>query len=110
MRVAEPMLSFAELTLALARSILTPLTGLYLGKMNLQLIAGEENQDRAKCGKNEAGGMKSFVCRARKHVGNGAANDRSDDAEHDRPQNRHVHVHHRFRDNARDQPNKNVPK
>jgi hypothetical protein len=25
--------------------------------MNLQLIANEENQDRAQCGKNEAGGM-----------------------------------------------------
>ena len=49
--------------------------------MNLQLIANEENQDRAQCGKNEAGGMISFVCRARKHVGNGAADDRSDDAE-----------------------------
>ena len=24
-------------------------------KMNLQLIANEENQDRAQCGKNEAG-------------------------------------------------------
>ncbi len=25
-----------------------------LGKMNLQLIANEKNQDRAHCGKNEA--------------------------------------------------------
>ena len=41
--------------------------------MDLQLIANEENQDRAQCGKNEAGGMISFVCRARKHVGNGTA-------------------------------------
>jgi hypothetical protein len=31
--------------------------------MNLQLIANEENQDRAQCGKNEASGMISFVCR-----------------------------------------------
>jgi len=46
-----------------------------LGKMNLQLIANEENQDRTQCGKNEASGMISFVCRARKHVGNGAAED-----------------------------------
>ena len=73
-----------------------------LGEMNLQLIANEENQDRAQCGKDEAGGMKSFVCRARKHVGNGAADDRSDDAEHDRPEDRYVLVHHRFRDNPRD--------
>src|ERR1035437_594147 len=73
-----------------------------LGKMNLQLIANEKNQDRAQCGKNEAGGMIPFVCRARKHVGNGAADDRSDDAEHDRPEDRYVHVHHRSRDNPRD--------
>jgi len=58
--------------------------------MNLQLIANEENQDRVQCGKNEAGGMISFVCRARKHVSNGTANDRSDDAEHNRPEDRYV--------------------
>jgi hypothetical protein len=71
-------------------------------KMNIQLIANEENQNRAQCGQNEAGGMISFICRARKHVGNPAADDRSDDAEHDCPENRYVHVHHRFRDDARD--------
>src|ERR1035441_6036329 len=49
-----------------------------LGKMNLQLIANVEGQDRAQCGENEAGGMISFVSRARKHVGNGASEDRSD--------------------------------
>ena len=42
-------------------------------------------------------------------MGNGAADDRSDDAQHDRPENRHVHMHHRFRNNSRDQPNNNVP-
>ena len=77
--------------------------------MDIQLNANVEDQDRAKCGKNEAGGMISSGYRARKHVGNGTADDRSDDAEHDCPENRHVHVHHRFRDNPRDQPNKNVP-
>jgi hypothetical protein len=53
--------------------------------------------------------MISFICRARKHVGNAAADDRSDDAEHDCPENRYVHVHHRFRDDARDEPNKHIP-
>jgi hypothetical protein len=77
--------------------------------MKVQLIANEKNQDRAQCGKNEAGGMISFVCRARKHVGNAAAEDRSDDAEQDRPEDRDVHVHHRFRENPRDEPNKNIP-
>jgi hypothetical protein len=37
--------------------------------MNLQLIANEENQDRAQCRKNKAGWMISFVSRARNHVG-----------------------------------------
>jgi hypothetical protein len=73
-----------------------------LGKMNLQLIANEENQDRTQRGKNEASGMISFICRARKHVGNGTAEDRPDDAQHDRPEDRHVDVHHRSRDNPRD--------
>ena len=35
-----------------------------LGKMNLQLIANEENQDRTQGGKNKPGGMISFVFRA----------------------------------------------
>jgi hypothetical protein len=39
-----------------------------LGKMNLQLMAGVENQNRAQRGENEAHGMKSFVCRAREIV------------------------------------------
>ncbi len=64
------------------------------GKMDIQLEANVEDQDRAKCGKNEAGGMKPPGCRVRKHVGNRAADDRSDDAEHDCPEIRHVHVHH----------------
>jgi len=80
-----------------------------LGKMNLQLIANKENQDRAQRGKNEARRMISFVFRPQKHVSDGAADDRSDDAEHDRPENRHVRVHHRFRDNPCEQPNKNIP-
>ena len=60
----------------------------------MQLEAKVENQDRAKRGKNDAGGMKSFVCRVREYVGDRAADDRSDDAERDRPENRHVNVHH----------------
>ncbi len=84
------------------RLVVNELERVDLGKMNLQFIANEENQDRAQCGKNEAGGMISFVCRARKHVGNGAADDRSDNAEHDRPEDRHMHMHHRSRDKPRD--------
>ena len=35
-----------------------------LGKMDVQLIGNEQNQDRAQCEKNEARGMISWVCRA----------------------------------------------
>jgi hypothetical protein len=80
-----------------------------MGKMDVQLIANEEKQDRAEGGKNKAGGMITFVSRARKHVGNGAADDRTDDAEHYCPEDRQVHVHHRFRDNSRDEPNQEIP-
>ena len=55
-------------------------------KTNPQLVADKENQDRPERGKNEAGGMVSFVCRPRKYVGDGAADDRSNDAEHNRPE------------------------
>jgi hypothetical protein len=53
--------------------------------------------------------MISFICRARKYVGNAAAEDRTYDAEHDCPEDRYVHVHNVFRDNPRDQPNKTIP-
>jgi len=76
--------------------------------MDVQLEADEEDEDRAECGKDDTGGMKSSA-RRRKHVGNSSTDDRSDDAEHDRPENRHGHVQYRFRDKARDQPNNNVP-
>jgi hypothetical protein len=79
------------------------------GKMDVQLNANVKNQDRAERRKNETGRMKSSGYRACKHVCNSAADDRSDDAKHDCPENRHVHVHYRFRDNARDKSNKNVP-
>jgi hypothetical protein len=53
--------------------------------------------------------MIAFICRARKHVGNAAADDRSDDAERDRPEERYVHVHDVFRDHPRNEANKKIP-
>jgi hypothetical protein len=55
------------------------------GKMNPQLIANEENQDRTQCRENESSRMKSFVLRAQKHVRNSAAEDGTNDAQHHRP-------------------------
>jgi hypothetical protein len=43
------------------------------GKMDVQFVADEEDQDGAQRGQNKAGGMIAIVCRARKHVGNAAA-------------------------------------
>lgn len=77
--------------------------------MNFQLIANEENQDRAQRGKNEASRMIPLVCRARKHVANAAAGGRADNAEQDSPEDRHVNVHHRFRDHPRDEPYEHIP-
>jgi len=77
--------------------------------MDLELEANKENQDRAEYGNNQAGGMIAFVGGAGKHVGKAAAEDRSDDAEHDGPEDRHMDVHHIFRDNPRDQSDENVP-
>ena len=76
--------------------------------MDIQLDANIENEDRAERGKNDTGGMKSSA-RRRKQVGNRTADDRSDDAERDGPENRHVHMHHRFRYNSGNQANNNVP-
>ena len=58
------------------------------GKMKLKLIGNVENQDRAQCGENDAGGMILFISWARKHVGNGTSKNRSDNTEHDRPKDR----------------------
>src|SRR6266481_9301369 len=70
-------------------AIVFPLTGLEnAGKTDVQLKANVEKQDRAKCGKNDSGWMKSSGCRVRKHVGNRAADDRSDHAEPHCPETR----------------------
>jgi len=80
-----------------------------LREMNLQLIANEENQHCAHCGENKAGGVISFVSRARKDVSDGATEDRSDNAKDNRPKYRHVRVHHRFRDNPGKETDKDIP-
>jgi hypothetical protein len=66
--------------------------------MKIEPIANEENQDCAQCRKNEAGWMVSFVSGAKKQVGNAAAEERSDDAEHDCPHEAQVDVHYGLRD------------
>ncbi len=41
--------------------------------MDLQLVADEENEDRAKRRKDQTRGMVALVTRTRKHVGDGSA-------------------------------------
>jgi len=80
-----------------------------LGKVNPQFEADVENQDGADGGEDDAGGMIPFVFRTQEQVGHGAAEERSDDAKDDRPEEAHVHVHDRFRDDSRDQPDQQIP-
>jgi hypothetical protein len=80
-----------------------------LGETDFQLEANEKDQDCAKCGENKAGGMVSLVLRAKEHVRNAAAEERSDDAEYDCPKHRQVLVHRRFREKTRAQTDQNVP-
>jgi hypothetical protein len=53
--------------------------------------------------------MIALIRRARKHVGNAAADHGADDAEGDRPEERYVDVHYIFRDNPRNQADKKIP-
>jgi hypothetical protein len=78
-------------------------------EMDLQLVADEENEDRAKRRKYQTRGMEACAARTRKHVGDCSAKERPDDSEHDCPKDRHVRVHDRFGDRACDQANKDVP-
>jgi hypothetical protein len=78
-------------------------------KLDLQFLADVENEDRAEGGKNQAGRVEFRVGRSPKQVGHGAPDDRSDDAENDRPENRHVFMHDPFRGRSRDESNENVP-
>ncbi len=77
--------------------------------MDIQPVADVENEDRSQRGKDDAGRMKAFVGRARKHMSDGAANDRANDSEHDRPEDRHVNVHDRLRDHTRKQTDQDIP-
>jgi hypothetical protein len=67
-----------------------------------QFVADKENEDRTKGRKNKAGRMVSHIGRSRKDVSYRPAEDRTDNAEHDRPKDRHMNVHDRFGDRPGD--------
>ena len=60
--------------------------------MDIQLVGNEENEDRTQRRKDEAGWMIPFVSGAKEQVGNATAEERSDDAEDDRPNEGQMHV------------------
>jgi hypothetical protein len=53
--------------------------------------------------------MKTLVARRHKHMSNGASNNGTDDSQYNRPEDSEMSVHDRLGDDARDQPNENIP-
>ena len=53
--------------------------------------------------------MKSFICRRREQVSYSPAEDAADDTDHNGPEEGHVHVQHRLRDDAGNQADQDVP-
>lgn len=70
--------------------------------MDAQFVANEQNKNCTQRRKNEAGRMKAFICRSREQVRYGSPDDRTDDTEHDGPENGHVYVHHGLRYDSSD--------
>ena len=82
---------------------------LHVRKSNLEFVANKQHQDRTQSGENKTGGMKTLVAWRHEHMSNGASNDGADDSQHNRPEDGEMSVHDRLGDDARDQPNENIP-
>jgi hypothetical protein len=67
-----------------------------------QFVADKEDENRTEGRKNKTGRMVLLIGGSRKDVSYGPAEDRTDNAEHDRPEDRHMNVHDRFGDRPRD--------
>jgi hypothetical protein len=67
-----------------------------------QFVADKEDENRTKGRKNKTSRMVSLVCRPRKQVSYSRAENRTDNAEHDRPKDRHMNVRDRFSDRRGD--------
>ena len=77
--------------------------------MDIQLVADEENQDRAERGEKNAGWMKALVSGANNQVGDGSAKERSNDAKNDCPRKRQMNVHDVLRNYPCEKPNNQIP-
>src|SRR5205807_5870439 len=74
------------------------------------LVPEPQHEKRAKDRHNDPGGMKLRArLGTREDVRHESADNRTDDPESDRPHERHVHVHERFRSPPGDQTNDDVP-
>jgi hypothetical protein len=85
------------------------LATLHVRKSNLEFVANKQHQDRTQSGENKTGGMKTLVAWRHKHMSNGASNDGTDDSQYNCPEDGEMSVHDRLGDDARDQPNENIP-
>jgi hypothetical protein len=78
--------------------------------VELEMVPHPQNQDRAEDGNDDAGGVKwSALFRTENQMRDHSADNGTDNPENDRPEKGHVHVHGRFRDDAGDQTNDDVP-
>ena len=62
-------------------------------EMDVQLVADEQNEDRAERRKDNARRMEAWVAGLRKNMSDGSTKKRTDDAERNCPEDRHVYVH-----------------
>src|SRR5205809_7510780 len=78
--------------------------------VELVFVPEPQHQQRGKDRDDDPGRMKLRArFGTREDVRHQSADNRTDNAEDDRPQKRHVHVHKRFRSPPRDQTNDDVP-
>ena len=66
-------------------------------EMDAKFDAKKQNKDCTQRGEDEAGRMKASAYWRREHVGDGPAEDGTDDTEDDGPEDGHMDMHHRFR-------------
>ena len=80
------------------------------GNVELVFVPEPQHQQRAEDRNDDPGRVKlRAFFGTRKNVRHESPDNRTDDPEPDRPQNRHVHVHERFRSPPGDQTNDDVP-
>ena len=65
-------------------------------EMDAQFVANEQNNNCTQRREQDPGGVIAFVCRPREYVRHGPADDGTNNAEHDGPEDGHMDVHPDF--------------